>query len=236
MASIFSKNLRLLRQENQLTQTTASAALGISQALLSHYENDMREPGLAFINRVCDYYHVSADYLLGRTGVREPVSEEAAPAAENAEGSVKSSARSSAVCDSTAILFDLLEQLPNDKAADAAQQYMGAAIYRLYRALSNASPDSSKVLLATENLDFVHSACNADLILDEIEYTQALSELKDVKGAFPTCNYGALKEKYPALYQSLFRLVYEGNQRVNNMISAHANQEGAPEGEILEDL
>ena len=25
------------------------------------------EPGLAFVKKACDYYHVSADYLLGRT-------------------------------------------------------------------------------------------------------------------------------------------------------------------------
>ena len=27
----------------------------------------MREPGLAFVTRACDYYNVSADFLLGRT-------------------------------------------------------------------------------------------------------------------------------------------------------------------------
>ena len=36
-------------------------------ALLSHYENGTREPGLAFVCRVCDYYGVTADYLLCRS-------------------------------------------------------------------------------------------------------------------------------------------------------------------------
>ena len=39
----------------------------VSQALLSHYENGTREPGLPFVCRVCDYFGVSADYILGRT-------------------------------------------------------------------------------------------------------------------------------------------------------------------------
>ena len=56
-----------LRRERGLSQRAAAAALGISQALLSHYENGAREPGLAFVCRACDYYGVSADYLLGRT-------------------------------------------------------------------------------------------------------------------------------------------------------------------------
>ena len=34
---------------------------------LSHYENGAREPGLDFVCRACEYYGVTADYLLGRT-------------------------------------------------------------------------------------------------------------------------------------------------------------------------
>ena len=45
----------------------AAADLGISQALLSHYENGAREPGLSFVCRACDYYGVTADYMLGRS-------------------------------------------------------------------------------------------------------------------------------------------------------------------------
>ena len=61
----------MLRREQGLSQRKVAGDLGISQALLSHYENGIREPGLGFVTRVCDYYHVSADYLLGRTLDRE---------------------------------------------------------------------------------------------------------------------------------------------------------------------
>ena len=71
----FARVLSLLRQEKGVSQRKAAGELGISQALLSHYENGVREPGLAFVTRACDYYHVSADYLLGRTGSREAVGE-----------------------------------------------------------------------------------------------------------------------------------------------------------------
>ena len=67
MNADFSRTLALLRQEKEISQRKAAADLGISQALLSHYENGVREPGLAFVRRACDYYRVSADYLLGRT-------------------------------------------------------------------------------------------------------------------------------------------------------------------------
>ncbi len=63
----FPETLSALRREKNINQRTAAAELGISQALLSHYENGAREPGLSFVCRACDYYGVSADYLLGRS-------------------------------------------------------------------------------------------------------------------------------------------------------------------------
>ena len=56
-----------LRHARGLSQRKVAADLKISQALLSHYENGAREPGLGFVCRACDYYGVSADYLLCRT-------------------------------------------------------------------------------------------------------------------------------------------------------------------------
>ena len=49
-----------LRHARGLSQRKVAADLKISQALLSHYENGAREPGLAFVCRACDYYGVSA--------------------------------------------------------------------------------------------------------------------------------------------------------------------------------
>ena len=61
MASEFSRTLSLLRRERGVSQRTAAGDLGISQALLSHYENGVREPGLSFVVKACDYYNVSAE-------------------------------------------------------------------------------------------------------------------------------------------------------------------------------
>ena len=66
MEKTFHERLAALRRARKLSQRQAAADLGISQALLSHYENGAREPGLHFVCRACDYYGVTADYLLGR--------------------------------------------------------------------------------------------------------------------------------------------------------------------------
>jgi len=68
--------LSSLRKETRLSQRQAAFDLGISQALLSHYENGAREPKLEFVVKACDYYGVSADYILGRSaerGSRKPL-------------------------------------------------------------------------------------------------------------------------------------------------------------------
>lgn len=82
MGRSFAETMSGLRRERGLSQRTVAADLHISQALLSHYENGAREPGLPFICRACEYYNVSADYLLGRTEERNGAHRERAALAE----------------------------------------------------------------------------------------------------------------------------------------------------------
>jgi len=69
----FAQTMSLLRREKGVSQRTAASELNISQALLSHYENGAREPGIPFICRACEYYGVSADYMLGISDEKTPV-------------------------------------------------------------------------------------------------------------------------------------------------------------------
>lgn len=62
-----------LRKERGLSQKEAAAKLGISQALLSHYEKGIRECGQSFLLRIADFYGVSTDYLLGRSKRRSEI-------------------------------------------------------------------------------------------------------------------------------------------------------------------
>ena len=63
----FARVITLLRKEKGITQKQAARDLDISQALLSHYEKGLRECGLDFLVKPCDYYNVSSDYVLGRS-------------------------------------------------------------------------------------------------------------------------------------------------------------------------
>lgn len=71
--SKFAEILSQLRKERGISQKKAAGDLGISQALLSHYEKGIRECGLDFVIKCSEYYGVTADYLLGISSSRNGV-------------------------------------------------------------------------------------------------------------------------------------------------------------------
>ena len=71
--SVFASRLSQLRRERAVSQKKAAEALGISQALLSHYEKGIRECGLDFVVRCSEYYNVTTDYLLGVSDSRNGI-------------------------------------------------------------------------------------------------------------------------------------------------------------------
>lgn len=74
--SKFAAILSQLRKERGSSQKKAAADLGISQALLSHYEKGIRECGLDFVIKCSEYYGVTTDYLLGVSKSRYGMDEE----------------------------------------------------------------------------------------------------------------------------------------------------------------
>ena len=59
--------LRELRKSRKLTQISVQMQTGIEQALLSKFENGERIPPTETLMRLADFYHVSMDYIMGRT-------------------------------------------------------------------------------------------------------------------------------------------------------------------------
>lgn len=59
--------IAFLREQRGLTQEELATSLGISRAALSHYEKNRREPDTETLSKVADLFHVSLDYLAGRT-------------------------------------------------------------------------------------------------------------------------------------------------------------------------
>ena len=59
--------LKILRKKNGLTQAEVAARLGATPALVSSYEIGERFPSLEKLILLADIYHVTTDFILGRT-------------------------------------------------------------------------------------------------------------------------------------------------------------------------
>ena len=218
--SEFSRTLSLLRQERGVSQRTAASDLGISQALLSHYENGIREPGLSFVVKACDYYHVSADFILGRTLSRDGsmlTSEEVLGAAEPGnilQGSVLATLQSKLLSGAVGVLFGLLGKLGDRTAINAAAAYLGGAVYQLYRHLYRAA-GANEAYFALDPAACTMGTADADRKLEEVRYARALRAQAAKKAEFPDLSPEALSAGYPGRCQSLTQVLSTADARLN---------------------
>ena len=60
------KIIRNLREDNDKTQQEIAEYLGTSQTMYARYERGANELPIRHLIKLCDYYNVSADYILGR--------------------------------------------------------------------------------------------------------------------------------------------------------------------------
>ena len=218
--SEFSRTLSLLRQERGVSQRTAASDLGISQALLSHYENGIREPGLSFVVKACDYYQVSADFILGRTLSRDGSmlsSEEVLGAAEPGnilQGSVLATLQSKLLSGAVGVLFGLLGKLGDKASINAAAAYLGGAVYQLYRHLYRAA-GANEAYFALDPAACTMGTADADMKLEEVRYARALRAQTAKKAEFPDLSPEALSTGYPGRCQSLTQVLSTADARLN---------------------
>ena len=224
MATDFSRTLSMLRKEQGISQRKVAAALGISQALLSHYENGIREPGLGFVIKVCDYYHVSADYLLGRTLDREGTTiaaedlyDSSAEKGNVLRGPIIAMLQKKLVVNTTSMLFDLLGKVGNKEAIQEAAAYLGGALFKLYRQLYRAGGNEEKYM-AVDSCAFNSGAVDADLHLSEAKYAAALEEAAKDGASVLDLGHDAMNAAYPGVHQSALQVFHAASERVNTSL------------------
>lgn len=73
----FGSRLRELRIEKNVSQKDVADDMGISITAMSQYESNSRFPNEDILRRLCLYYKISSDYLLGLTDTKHaPLSKE----------------------------------------------------------------------------------------------------------------------------------------------------------------
>lgn len=138
----FPQTLAKLRRQKGISQKQAAEELGISPALLSHYENGIRECGLDFLLRLSEYYSVSCDYLLGKSEIKKPDLYEAEPEAIAIDRLLKASREHS--------------QPAHELLSDIAE----VDAYRMARALCDTAMRSDTFTFEYESKDY-KNLCNA---------------------------------------------------------------------------
>lgn len=71
---MLSERLKELRNEKEISQRKLADFLKISPSTIAMYETNQRDPDTDMLQNLADFFNVSVDYLLGRTDIRQPLS------------------------------------------------------------------------------------------------------------------------------------------------------------------
>jgi len=166
----FPRIITFLRKERGLSQKQVAGDMGISQALLSHYEKGIRECGLDFLVKTAEYYGVSTDYLLGRT-VQRNFTADPFEAAEkevviNTEkGSMINKINRSLLMNTTSVIYDLLAKIGNKHLTNAVSNYLMSAEYVIFRTIYNSEKNNSQTMFSLDKNRY-RNLTDASMILD----------------------------------------------------------------------
>ena len=218
MNADFPRLITLLRKEKGISQKKAAGELGISQALLSHYEKGIRECGLDFLVRCAKFYDVSTDYLLGVSPDRHG-NELTADNITDPDsvkdvvffGNVMPVLNKKLIANSMGVVFDLVGQSESDLLNDEISRYLMAAVYRSFRILYASNPKNEMSMFSIPE-ELVSGYVNAAMSLSEARAMQivkgichkddAVQNINEVK---LTTEY--LNENYPQQSASLLNLI-----------------------------
>ena len=67
--SDFRNRIYELRKDAQMSQQQLADKIGVNKQTISQYERGVREPQFDTLGKLCDFFNVSIDYLLGRDSV-----------------------------------------------------------------------------------------------------------------------------------------------------------------------
>ncbi len=129
--SQFAKKLSELRKERGISQKKAAADLGVSQALLSHYEKGIRECGLDFVIRCSEYYGITTDYLLGVSNSRNGID-------TKCFGIGDGEASGGTLVSAIKFLLEIINTAKNEGAVNYINDYYTLCAYRVAVTLAKA--------------------------------------------------------------------------------------------------
>ena len=219
--SDFPRIITFLRKERGLSQKQVSQDLGISQALLSHYEKGIRECGLDFLVKAADYFEVSTDYLLGRTVQRKPASVSADDIPESDEirhlqGNMINQVNRKLIMNTTTVIFDLLAQIGEKKLTNAVSNYLMCAEYQIFRTIYCADKTNTQTMFSIDRGRY-QNLTSASMLLD-LELIDAVIERNKLSLALSPDIISSYFDKGAS---SLFNLIQFSERNVRKVVSSN---------------
>ena len=208
-AEIFSR----LRREKNISQRKAAEDMKISQALLSHYENGIREPRLEFIVHASEYYNVSVDYLLGRTSVKEnpmlmPIilKEDTTSSAFVTDGELR------VLLNSITILLEMISESSEDLREDVLL-YLYVPVYKLLRYLVTDRTDELTEFLKLPKNQF---SPMCDAVIKKAE-AAIMTQTEEEKAERWAACIKMIQENYPSVFAVLKELILRTDEQIANL-------------------
>lgn len=226
----FARILTLLRKERGLSQKSVANSLGISQALLSHYEKGVRECGLNFVVKCADFYQVSCDYLLGRSTERNGSTiaiDEIPNGAENKNAmsfNMLLLLNKKLIYNSLDIIFDMLSKCKNNEFVMEVSYFIMLSVYRVFRMLHMADKKNKTEMFKIPDVVASNYADASTQILEskivamiKNKPVDKLPKLADDKSNFDMTTQ-TLRHNYPKLATSLFNFIKNSEQKISDTI------------------
>ncbi len=163
MNKSFGNTISYLRKEKGISQKQVSEDLGISQALLSHYEKGIRECGLDFVVKIADYYDVSCDYLLGRTAERNSTTPDySQEKAKNTNGvssknqkAMLENLNKKVIINCIEFIYRILSEINQREITKCASDILMVSIYSVIRELYKINAHNNEEFFAVSNRSYV---------------------------------------------------------------------------------
>jgi transcriptional regulator with XRE-family HTH domain len=229
MNSDFPRIITLLRKEHGISQKNAAADLGISQALLSHYEKGIRECGLEFLVKAADYYHVSCDYLLGRspepagkTLTYDDIPEQDAGGSKVAAGGMMAAFNKKLIVNSTNVLFALIQKTGSNTIMKEASSFLMLAIYKMFRVVYSANSKNDQRFFTIPDVLAPGASSAAMNICEASAYAAAKGVTVGdgdtaVDKEETLITTGSLSEEYSGAASSLLNVIKNSEARIQMM-------------------
>ncbi len=195
MKNSFAVRLSELRRQRGLSQKETADALGVSQALLSHYEKGIRECGLDFLCNAAAYFDVSCDYMLGMSDSKDDF----VANFDKGESILDSEYRMNTVLRAIMMLYSRYSDADIGKET-AVKNYFALTVYRLAIIASQAECiPKSWISLPYES---ALATCNAqtemisDLLQSEVakRHAKNISEPECIKTVISSAEKSIIKE------------------------------------------